>query len=401
MLLLRDILSFPELKNARIVSGHKGINNPVLRAGFLEWESGSDITVHFDTGEFVVTTLAAVKDNVDLVEAHLRSLIRKRVAAILIKDLYYHDIPQSLKDYSDEKNVPVIFFSDTYIDDILFIVKSELAKADVGESENILRQILNDEADAEEHPNLILQLDPYLRKQVIFCAFISTEESDEKLSETLDQKLHILNSNTNTILKEILTPNLRTLDYHFTWLRYRRGAFFILTCDDSMDSLPSDFPNRLMQRFFPEDHVFRIGISSRQKPLSSIRRLLKEALSTGVSCVLDHRYMMSVECNGIDRLLFNFADKPDTSDYYTDLLRRIEQTGASGSFEDYCKTLITYVSYAGDINKTAHTLNQHGNTIRYRIGKIQEAWECESRFEFNAMAYVFVRLKIIRELNSF
>lgn len=400
MLLLQDILSLPECKDFRIVSGHNGINNPILRTGFLEWESGSDISMHFGEGEFVVTTLAAVKDNPALAEAHMRSLIRNRVAAILIKDLYYQDIPQTLKDYSDEKSVPVIFFSDAYIDDLLYIVKAELAKADAGESERILNEILKKGSDEQEQVRLIMQLDPYLRQHICFCSFVSTDDLSETLPAVLNRKLLMLNSNSRMILAETLPSQSRDFDFSFTWLRYGRGAFYILTSDTPVP-LPAKFPVSLMKRFFPEEELYRVGISSRQAALSSIRRLLKEAMSTGISCVLDGRHMMCFERNGVDRLLYNFADSLDASVFCEDLYQRIEQTGAAGSTDDYMKTLKTYVLCAGDINKTAAALHQHGNTIRYRIGRIQEAWECESRFEFNAMAQVFIRLMEMRHLNSF
>ena len=63
MVLLRDILSAPLFSGFRIVSGYNGINTPVTQAGFLEWESGADIEKNFEKGEFVITTLAAAKDD--------------------------------------------------------------------------------------------------------------------------------------------------------------------------------------------------------------------------------------------------------------------------------------------------------------------------------------------------
>ena len=123
MVLLRDILSAPLFSNFRIVSGFNGINTPVTQVGFFEWESGADIERNFEKGEFIITTLTAMKDDPSRAEMCLRTLIRHQVSAIAIKDIYYKEISAQLKEFSNTWNVPILFFSDTFIDNIIFYIK--------------------------------------------------------------------------------------------------------------------------------------------------------------------------------------------------------------------------------------------------------------------------------------
>ena len=96
-----NLLSKPMFKDFRIVSGRNGLNNKVTSAGFLEWEQDTQITKSFDKGEFVLTTLASIKDDESAIGRSLKLLINNRVSAIAIKDIYFKDLPDDIKSYSN------------------------------------------------------------------------------------------------------------------------------------------------------------------------------------------------------------------------------------------------------------------------------------------------------------
>ena len=91
-----NLLSKPMFKDFRMVSGKSGLNNKVTSAGFLEWEQDTQITKSFDKGEFVLTTLASIKNDAVAIDRSLKLLINNHVSAIAIKDIYFTDLPDDL-----------------------------------------------------------------------------------------------------------------------------------------------------------------------------------------------------------------------------------------------------------------------------------------------------------------
>ncbi|HVI41967.1 MAG TPA: PucR family transcriptional regulator ligand-binding domain-containing protein, partial [Anaerovoracaceae bacterium] len=126
MLTVMELLSFPLFRNFKLASGYGGLYNQVSGTGIFEWESSYDVEKNFEPGEFIVTTLSLSRSDTVLAESSIRMLIDKKVSAIAIKDIYYHEISEELKVYSDAHQVPVFFFSETFFDDIIYTIKNTL-----------------------------------------------------------------------------------------------------------------------------------------------------------------------------------------------------------------------------------------------------------------------------------
>lgn len=68
MLTVSSLLSNALLENCRVAAGCGRINNPIRSIGYFEWEQDSDIVKSFEQGEFVITTLYAAKDDMQVAE---------------------------------------------------------------------------------------------------------------------------------------------------------------------------------------------------------------------------------------------------------------------------------------------------------------------------------------------
>lgn len=278
MVLLRDILSAPLFSGFRIVSGYNGINTPVTQAGFLEWESGADIEKNFEKGEFVITTLAAAKDDPGRAETCLRMLIRHQVAAIAIKDIYYKDISTQLREFSDTWNVPILFFSDTFIDDVLFYIKTALLKEDSAMQERIVKSLLADPAPAPEQcEEYARKLNPFFEKQLLFCAYISV--SDLTSATPVRKPLRFdTYGNSETQGAQVWQQSsgkdsLPPLKYSI--LPYRQGALHICTTTD-ITAFEHDFPLKFVKSFFPDfGSDYRIGFCTEPGTLADLARSMK------------------------------------------------------------------------------------------------------------------------------
>ena len=143
MITVFDIVTSPNFENFQIISGEKGIQNPVSGTGIFDWESKADIAKTFRKGEFVITTLSIAKDDFDYANDCIKTLILHGVSAICIKEVFFRNLSDDTIQKSDILGVPIFFFSDTFVDDIVYDVRNLLA-SDKGELRSNLTPVLKD-----------------------------------------------------------------------------------------------------------------------------------------------------------------------------------------------------------------------------------------------------------------
>lgn len=400
MVLLRDILSAPLFSGFRIVSGYNGINTPVTQAGFLEWESGADIEKNFEKGEFVITTLAAAKDDPGRAETCLRMLIRHQVAAIAIKDVYYKDISTQLREFSDTWNVPILFFSDTFIDDVLFYIKTALLKEDSAMQERIVRSLLYDtNLTPEQCRAYVLKINPFFEKQVLFCAYVTV--SDLTAVPPRRKPLHFDTfGNFETRTAGTSWPHipegssLPPLKYSF--LPFQQGAFHICTTTD-ITAFEHDFPLKFVKSFFPDfGSDYRIGFCTEPGTLADLARSMKKAFFANITCTIDEISSLDFSETGTDQLLCPACSCSWSKQYYQKLLEKLSDAG--DNLGVLISTMVTYTRCCGDVALTSKLSYQHGNTIRYRLQKIRKAWGINDALSFDAQMVMFCRLHHIYQL---
>ena len=399
MVLLRDILSAPLFSGFRIVSGYNGINTPVTQAGFLEWESGSDIEKNFEKGEFVITTLAAAKDDPGRAETCLRMLIRHQVAAIAIKDVYYKDNSAQLKEFSDTWNVPILFFSDTFIDDVLFYIKTALLKEDSAMQERIVKSLLYDAGLTPEQCRAhALKINPFFEKQVLLCAYVTV--SDLTAVPPRRKPLHFdtfgnFESRTAGAWTHIPEgSSLPPLKYSF--LPFQQGAFHICTTTDRT-AFSKDFPLKFVKSFFPDfGNEHRIGLSTEGGTLEDLAQFMKKALFANISCAIDEISSLDFSETGMDQLLCPACFSPWSRQFYQAMLDKL--AAAADDTDVLIATLDTYCKCGGDVPLTAKITFQHSNTIRYRLQKIRRAWGIHDNISFDSQAVMFCRLYRIYQI---
>lgn len=399
VVLLRDILSAPLFSNFRIISGYNGINTPVTQVGFFEWESGTDIEKNFAKGEFIITTLAAAKDDPSRAETCLRMLIRHQVSAIAIKDVYYKDISAQLKEFSDTWNVPILFFSDTFIDDVIFYIKTALLKEDSAMQERIVKSLLYDTSlTPEQCKEYALKLNPFFEKQVLFCAYVAV--SDLTAVPPQRKPLHFDtfgNFETRTAGTWTHIPEGSTLPpLKYSFLPFQQGAFLVCTTTDT-EVFPEGFPLKFVKSFFPDfGNEHRIGLSTEGGALEELAQFMKKAFFANISCTIDEISSLDFSETGMDQLLCPACFSAWSKQYYRSMLDKLSV--AADDADVLITTLDAYCKCGGDVSLTSKITFQHSNTIRYRLQKIRKAWEINDNISFDSQAVMFCRLHRIYQL---
>ncbi len=386
MVSLRHILALPAFSDFRVVSGFNGISRSISSTAFFDCVPDAQLPAERMEGSFVVTTLSAVRDDPAHAAACLRLLLHSGAAAIAIEDTYCRELPCGVKELSDELNLPVILFGTPGIGDVLYEVRSRIENASREDTEEILHLLLSEESvGAERMLRLAYRLNPYFRSHVVQCACVSGPKGAAPYR-----------CPPTPLTGEDAALYARG-DIRYALLPYRHGIFFILTAENP-SALPDLFSEQLLQRLVPAE-VFGdqcIGYSSTPAALDALQTPLREAFYANITSVLDdcpdNRVSYYKQLR-LDKLLCSAAAISVTQELYDDMSRKLSASGGKNNAEDFITTLNTYVDCNGDVKATAITLHQHPNTIRYRLTKIQNAWQCRDILSFDATAKVFIRLQ--------
>lgn len=388
MLTVMELVSFPLFRGFQLVSGYGGLYNQITGTGIFEWESSYEIDKNFEQGEFVVTTLSLARSDIGLAESSIRMLIDKKVSAIAIKDIYFHEISEELRAYSDSSQIPIFFFSETFFDDIIYTVKNALltSNRDFNRDEQI-EFLMNSCNSPEQKRRKAKEINSFLHPNLI-CCFASMKQGFQWQKE-----------------REELPLNPEKTVY--SMIKYRQGLLVIYSVKNLLSNKiqtpgASELEGMLMN--FLENSGIKqgleqIGVSSAVKGLENLGTIIQECIYAHESCQLNGTTELKFRESGPDQLLLPLSDSRWTKKYYDSMLSIIIEYDALHGAK-LMETLLEYVNNNGDIKLTAQRLFQHSNTIRYRISKIRTLLELEEDFNSFAQLFLFVRLHQIYRKNE-
>lgn len=390
-----NLLSKPMFKDFRMVSGKSGLNNKVTSAGFLEWEQDTQITKSFDKGEFVLTTLASIKDDAVAIDKSLKLLINNNVSAIAIKDIYFKDLPDAIKDYSNEHGVPIMFFTDTYIDEILYAIKNETLNSLYTSFNEIVLDTLisNDNLDVLEKENLIRKINPFFYSATMMCAFISNRTDTSSISQdALDLYNNVLLDNGLDI-----PDSIEGADIIYSFVAYKRGIILIATINSADSDIVDQFKTALTSAFSTNAALSDtyIGISRAITGVDDIGTMLIDAIFANTSGILDNRNIAEISTAPFDHIIFKDRYLLGPNLYYEEMLDKLSETSSQRS--PLLETLITLVNCNGNVDIAAQKMFQHKNTIRYRMNKLKAVFAADNDLEFYGKLYLFSRIHFSKD----
>lgn len=390
-----NLLSKSLFKDFRLTSGRGGLNNKVTSAGFFEWEQDLQITKSFNKGEFVVTTLSSFKNDPISAERSMKLLINNQVAAIAIKDIYYKDISDDLKSYSNKHNVPIMFFTDTYIDELLYAVKNETLNSLYTSFNEIVLDTLisNDSLDNLDKENLMRKINPFFLSSSMLCAYISNDTDTTSISQ---DSLDIYN---NILLDSgIKIPDkIDDTEFIHSFVAYKRGIFLLVTSNTTNEETLNTFRDELAASLEsnPELGCTCIGVSNFITSYDNISTMLLDAVFANASCILDKEKVVKIENAPFDHIIFKDRYLLGPNLYYENILEKLSETSSQRS--PLLETLITLIECNGNVDMAAQKLFQHKNTIRYRLNKLKTVFATDNDMEFYGKLYLFSRIHFSKQ----
>lgn len=395
MVTVFDIVTSPTFKNFQIISGEKGIQNPVSGTGIFDWESKSDIAKTFRKGEFVITTLAIAKDDFDYANDCIKTLILHGVSAICIKEVFFRNLSEDTIQKSDILGVPIFFFSETFVDDIVYEVRNLLA-SDKGDLQNNLYQPISETLLGWYHDGVLpasartaIQeiLHPYLHDHYICLVAFPKEgliiEPAKQAPRMGDEQ------------QSILVP-------------FETGAVMILSYPEG-----TLFTENRISKYLKSSGILlsdcHIGQSVQRKGLYKLAdSILEGFLACAVSIVKppnrEGREGQDDQTPKPEIFSYSQAENllvanswTESSRSYFQRMHQIITDYDQDHDTDFIVTLTTYIEADGDLVRASKLLFQHPNTVRYRVAKIKSLLGIESPNSYMEL-FIFVKLMEIYDI---
>lgn len=386
MIRVSDLLSLNEFKEFRLIAGREGLDKVVMNSGILEHEGDSILKIAeaFTTGDFVVTTLFFGKMDVTYAEKCLVQLIDLGVSAIAIKGIYFQDLSDGFKQYADIQRVPIFIFADTFIDDIIFSVKSSLIRMNLSDmNEKIAERIIRQERIGPDVRIMAREMNPLFFDHVM-CVYCHLKESamGEVLSELM-RKMEYM----GTLMSD---PGKRIA---YSFFRYREGIFLFYTTEGA--DLKVEYILKFLDEVGVSARNFIIGISDPHNSIEELGICMKKSIYAYISCRLEGKSILQFRETGADQMILPFRNDYWTREYYdrlSEILIRYDKEHES----NLMGTAVHYIQSNYDIVLTSKITFQHSNTIRNKLSKIRRLLELEESDSFNEQLFVLIRLYLAR-----
>lgn len=349
---VNEALKLESLKDFKIIAGKKGLNNNIKKVGILDHETIDMLKESFEEDEFIISTLLIIKDNVKECYGFVEKLIEAKTSGLAIKNIYFNDLPEEVKELANRKSFPIFIFRDVYFEDVITSVTDTIKEKNDVEAlvlkiDNILYSDLN---------NVIIKKIAYeinreFREKniVVYCKRKNKKTKIDDISKIIENNIAL--SKFNKIIP------------------YKDGYLIINTFEDVNVKEIENIILRRLEVLGINTNKFIVGISSLYKNLGELNLSINESIYAYKYSKMYEKQISFFNNIGTNKILIPLIDNMWIKKYHDNMISPLIKYDKKNDTE-LLKTAITYIRNNGDIKATSKDLFQHSNTIRYRIEKI-------------------------------
>lgn len=386
-LTVRDLLDLNIMKDFKIIAGEGGLNRPISGNGVevLDFEFVQGVGLHrdrvFEGESLAISSLLFAKDDPSQVLDAVMRLYALNVSGLAYKPVFIRELPEEVINFANINDFPILEFGgDEFFEDVILQIRSELNRGnDMQEIERDLEKVLDREYTPREELKFARRLNPNLKKYVRGVAIWDETRDPEEVENLVRRHLNSSRLRRKTAL-----------------CKFRRGYFILLSQDEPDESrFTALLEDMLIELGLDRRHV-KMGIS-RVKPMEDeFGRAIRESFWACIVAQMEKVEFRRYEELGIYRFVVPEINSPYMRAYMEEYLGPLMMEEHKDLFE----TARQYVLCGGDVIKTSEALFCHKNTIRYRMGKIQELIDPESNDKtFYESLSIAMRIYMLSKFN--
>lgn len=362
---IKDVLNLEIMKDFKVVAGSGGLDRKIVATEILDFEFVKEVEsyreIDFEGNSIVLSSLLFAKDKPEQVLNAIKKLVKMNVQALAYKPVFFRELPPEALQYANEMDFPILEFGrDEFFEDILFSIRSLIEKSDALEqAEPLIDAMIQGKMTGDEVSESQETMNALLRPLAMAVYLKCGELTESRVVEL--------------IRRGCPGDKLKSK----TYVGKHKDCILIILSQDE------DKPSRFKALF--EDVLIAYGLAGKAmiKGCSNVRpvfgqfdRCIREAYWAEKVAEIEKTEEMYYRDMGVYRLIASNMRERSTIEYMEEYLAPIfEEEGKDG---ELFHTAVEYILAKGDMAKTAEQLYCHKNTIRYRIGKVQEKLDPEA-----------------------
>ncbi len=357
-LTVREALALNVLKDAKVVAGAGGLDNPIRWMHIIDHP---DVAEWVKGGEVLITSGLGIYGNTEAQIKYMREAVEKKVAAVFVTiEEYLPQTTPEMRSIADQYNLPLVELPRTtaFVEVTEAILRRMAAKSPGAERDYLIDALLagnlpeSDEVSARLS-ELGLKLDQH---HALVLAQQAGADVAQKLTEE-DAR------NITSLLNR--APRRAMISAKPNWVL----AIFPLGFDEQ-SAVP--FSRALEESLEgASGHRLRVGVGRLARKLSDFPKSYREAQEAlFISSLTDDGRVVSHHNDlGVWQLLLRIEDQGELDrfeDYFLNALIRHDREQQT----DWMTTLETFLELNGNLRATARKLELHRNTITYQLEHI-------------------------------
>ena len=359
-MLVRELLTLEALQPISTVTGETGLDAALKDVVLLEYDSlQQPRPKDYYRDDFIISTLFSAKDNPDALYLMVSQLIALGAAGLAYKSVYFKTIPQRVIELAQAHQFPILKFDGLYIEDVILTISDSMRmRQEFSMYEDPLFQLLRGTTESLGIESLCLQMNPN-RKKYMCAVYVHSTDLTSNWSATLRNVLQLRSS--------------RHIISSYRFLQFRRG-FFIL-CNDTQPLNPATLGQDILSLFDSlgvERSGLCFGIGSVQQRSGDFDRVIRDAFDALLYALMQKKTVVTLDELRLYQCIFPLVRDKTTRAMMAAMIARLEDYDRESSSGCLVATLDAYSKTSYSIPATAALLQQHPNTIRYRLKKITE-----------------------------
>ncbi|MDD4376787.1 MAG: PucR family transcriptional regulator [Eubacteriales bacterium] len=382
---VKDLLNLEVMRDFKLMAGEGGLNKPIKETEILDFEFVTDMKSTRDrifNGEsLVLTSLLFAKDNPDIILEAIKWIYEMNVSALAFKPVIFKDLPEEVINFANKKDFPILSFGrDEFFEDIIFAIKEETSRDNkLLALELLIENATNNNLTLSDDIRLKEKLNPNF-KQYIRCIFIEEQGMDEFKAKEKIKKIFI----PEKISRKILIS------------KYKNMYCIILSQDEEAESRFDALLQDVLVAVEIATNEITIGISRISGEEGILNKLIKEAYWSLIVAKVENTEKINFDNIGIYKMLMPYINDVNITNYMEEYLAPLFSEEEKDG--ELLRTAVEYIKSKGDMVETSRRMFCHKNTIRYRIGKLQEKLDYKSTerefYENLSMAIKIYMLKM-------
>lgn len=394
----KNILKLPYLEKMKLVAGEGGLDNIISWVHVVELPEVSDWV---KGGELLFITGVGIKDNKEALLKLVRDIDDRRLSGLVINvGPYIKETPKEVIDLANNLDFPIfeLPFEVKLIDITQSICRAIFENKLQKESmDSFMREIIFGNIDITDEITNRATLYGYNPNKIYVPLVLDIDNFSAylKIKDIKNEKVIV---NIKMQIQEIIEQVIYNHNKKYLYA-IQGDAFFIMISTgknhyktdsilvEDINSIAENIRKTVSMRI--KSLTVSIGIGETCSDLKNFKKVIFQAqkaleISKGCrnkNCITKYKDL------GIYRLFLQTNTQDEIRSLYDETLSKLKEYDDKNS-TNLIETLVVYMEQNRNLGKTAEALYIHRNTMKYRIGRIEELLECnlkDDKTAFNIM----------------